>query len=316
MKARIIAAGLVLALTALPAGAQQKVIRFAHQKNLFMAPVFVAIEKHWFDDALAKVGYRMERHEINVGPAVAEAMAADQIDVGQLGVAVIVTAAGRGLPAKIVVNTGIAGEGIVVRPDSGFKSLADLKGKTIAIPAKGNMQDFIVRRGLEKAGLDPSKDVKFIEISAPDQKQALLSKQVDAITLWEPLVTDAILGGGKLLASGQDIYPGHDNDSISATVQAIEKHRDAVRAIVHTVVVAQQWVIDNPDEAKTISAKYLGLPRATIDAAWKNVYRRRDGKPSAQSTQEFADFLYKWGYIRTRLKAKDIIDEEFLTPGK
>jgi hypothetical protein len=48
----------------------------------------------------------MGRHEIGVGPAVAEAMAANQIDVGQLGMAVIVTAAGRGLPAKIVVNTG------------------------------------------------------------------------------------------------------------------------------------------------------------------------------------------------------------------
>lgn len=316
MKARIVAIGLVLALAAVPAIAQQKVIRFAHQKNLFMAPVFVAIEKHWFDEALAKVGYKMERHEINVGPAVAEAMAADQIDVGQLGVAVIVTAAGRGLPAKIVVNTGIAGEGVVVRPDSGIKTLADLKGKTIAIPAKGNMQDFIVRRGLEKAGLDPSKDAKFIEISAPDQKQALLSKQVDAITLWEPLVTDAVLGGGKLLASGQEIYPGHDNDSISATVESIKKHPEAVRAIVQTVVSAQQWVMDHPDEAKTISAKYLGLPRATIDAAWKNVYRRRDGKPSVESTQEFADFLYKWGYIKTKLNAKDLIDDQFLTPGK
>jgi len=304
---------LLAAMSVTPAMAQQKVIRFAHQKNLFMAPVFVAIEKHWFDDALAKVGYKFERHEINVGPAVAEAMAAGQIDVGQLGIAVIVTAAGRGLPAKIVVNTGVAGEGVVVRPDSGITKMADLRGKTIAIPAKGNMQDFIVRRGLEEAGLDPSKDVKFIEVSAPDQKQALNAKQVDAITLWEPLVTDAVLAGGKLLATGQDIYPGHDNDSITATTQAIKNDPQAVRAIVETVVRAQQWVLDNPAEAKQISAKYLGLPLPTIEAAWKNVIRRRDGRPNVQYTQSFADFLYKWGYIRTKLNAADLIDDEFLS---
>jgi len=308
--------GLMMFIVSATATAQDKVIRFAHQKNLFMAPVFVAIDKHWFDDALAKVGYKMDRREINVGPAVAEAMAADQIDMGQLGIAVIVTAVGRGLPAKIVVNTGVSGEGIVVRPDPAVKTMADLKGKTIAIPAKGNMQDFIVRRGLEKAGLDPAKDVKFIEISAPDQKQALLSKQVDAITLWEPLVTDAVLGGGQLLASGQEIYPNHDNDSISATAQAIAKHPQAVRAIVETIVKAQQWVMDNPEEAKTISAKYLGLPRTTIDAAWKNVFRRRDARPSSESTQEFADFLYKWGYIKTKLTSKDLIDEQFLAGTK
>jgi aliphatic sulfonates family ABC transporter substrate-binding protein len=313
----LIAAALVATLAVAPALAQQKVIRFAHQKNLFMAPVFVAVEKGWFDEALAKVGYKMERHEINIGPAVAEAMAADQIDIGQLGIAVIVTAAGRGLPAKIVVNTGVAGEGVVVRPDSGIAKLVDLRGKTIAIPAKGNMQDFIVRRGLEEAGLDPTKDVKFIEIAAPDQKQALLNgKLVDAITLWEPLVTDAVLSGGHLLATGQEIFPGHDNDSISATTEAIKKHPEAVRAIVEAVVRSQQWVMDHPDEAKPISAKYLGLPLPTVDAAWMNVFRRRDGHPSVEYTQQFADFLFKWGYIKAKLSAADLIDSEFLPGGK
>src|SRR6516165_666936 len=306
------ASSIMVILGSAPATALQKVIRFAHQKNLFMAPVFVALEKGLFDEALAKVGYRMERHEINIGPAVAEAMAAGKIDVGQLGMAVIVTAAGRGLPAKIVVNTGVAGEGVVVRSDSGIATMTGLRGKTIAIPAKGNMQDFVVRRGLEKAGLDPAKDVKFVEIAGPDQKQALNGKLVDAITLWEPLVTDAVLGGGRLLTTGQEIYPGHDNDTISATTEAIGKHPDAVRAIVQTVVHTQQWVIDNPEEAKSISAKYLGLPRSTIDAAWPNVLRRRDGRPSAEYTQEFADFLSRWGYIKTKLIAADLIDEQFL----
>jgi len=307
-------AGIVLLASAItnPISAQEKVIRFAHQKNLFMAPVFVAVEKDWFAEALSKVGYKMDRREIPVGPAVAEAMAANQIDIGQLGMAVIVTAAGRGLPARIVVNTGIAGEGVVVRADSGIARIADLRGKTIAVPAKGNMQDFIVRRGLEQAGLDPARDVKFVEIAGPDQKQALLAKHVDAVTLWEPLVTDVVLAGGRLLASGQQIYPDHDNDTISATAQAIAKHPDAVRAIVQTVVRAQQWVMDNPEEAKTISAKYLGLPRATVDAAWQNVVRRRDGRPSPQHTQEFADFLFKWGYIKNKLTATALIDEQFL----
>ena len=317
MRNRILTTALLLAIFAsTPTWAQEKAIRFAYQKNLFMAPVFVAFEKHWFDDALGKIGYKMERNEINIGPAVAEAMAAGQIDIGQLGLAVIVTAAGRGLPAKIVVNTGVAGEGVVVRSDSGITKMADLRGKTIAIPAKGNMQDFIVRRGLEEAGLDPTKDVKFIEIAGPDQKQALNSKLVDAIVLWEPLVSDAVLGGDRLLATGQDIDPGHENDTISATVDAINKNPDAVRAIVQTVVHAQQWVMDNPDEAKSISTTYLGLPRATIDAAWKNVFRRRDGRPSLEYTQQFADFLYKWGYIKSKVTATNLIDDQFLSDGK
>lgn len=299
-------------LATAPARAQKKSIKFATQRNLFMAPVFVALEKKWLSDALSKVGYRLEYRQIDVGPAIAEAMAAGEIDMGQMGVAVIVTAAGRGLPAKIVANTGIAGEGIVVHRDSAIRTMADLKGKTIAIPAKGNMQDYIVRRGLEKAGVNPAKDVKFVEISGPDQKQALLAKLVDAVTLWEPLSTDAVLAGGRFVATGQQIWPDHDNDTISATNTAIAQHPEAVRAVVATVVRAQQWVMDNAEEAKTISAKYTGLPRATIDAAWPNVIRRRSGQPSVESTQEFADFLKRWGYVRNPVVAKDLIDARFI----
>ena len=294
------------------ARAQQKTIRFAYQNNLFMAPVFVAFNKNWFDEALDKVGYKMEPHQMNIGPAVAEAMASGRIDMGQLGLAVIVTSAGRGLPAKIVVNTGVSGEGIVVRPDSGITKMSDLKGKTIAIPAKGNMQDFIVRLGLQKAGVDPSKDVHFVEIAAPDQKQALNGKLVDAITLFEPLTADAVLSGNRLLASGQEIYPGHENDSICATNDAIQKDPAAVRAVVQTVVRAQQWVMDNPTEAKTICAKTLGFPEPTINQAWKDVFRRRDGRPSTETVQKFADFLHQWGYIPNALQASSIIDDDFL----
>ena len=295
-----------------PVSAQQKVIRFAYQNNLFMAPTFVALNKGWFDEALSKVGYKLEPHVINIGPAVAEAMASDKIDIGQLGVAVIVTAAGRGLPAKIVVNSGTSGEGVVVRADSGITKLTDLRGKTIAIPAKGNMQDFIVRLGLQNAGLDPSKDVKFVEIAGPDQKQALNSKLVDAITLWEPLVTDAVMSGDRLLASGQEIYPGHENDTLSASDQAIKNEAPAVRAIVQTFVRAQLWTLDHPEEAKEITAKAMGFSRATIDAAWKNVYRRRDARPDDSSIQRFADFLHQWGYIPSDLRATAIVDDEFL----
>ena len=309
-----IVAGLLLTcpFATTPVSAQQKVIRFAYQNNLFMAPTFVALNKGWFDEALAKVGYKLEPHIINIGPAVAEAMASDKIDIGQMGVAVIVTSAGRGLPAKIVANSGTSGEGIVVRTDSGINKMTDLRGKTIAIPAKGNMQDFIVRLGLQKAGLDPSKDVKFVEIAGPDQKQALNSKLVDAITLWEPLVTDAVMSGNRLLESGQEIYPGHENDTLTASDQAIKTESPAIRAVVETFVRAQQWTLDHPDEAKDITAKAMGFSRATIDAAWKNVYRRRDGRPDDASIQRFADFLHQWGYIQTNLQANAIVDDDFL----
>ena len=292
--------------------ARGKEIRFAYQTNLFMAPIYAAFDKGWFDEALAPLGYKLVASKVDVGPAIAEAMASGQIDVGEMGLAVVVNAAGRGLPIKIVANNGMAGEGVIVRSDSDIKNLKDLRGKTIAIPAKGSMPDFIVRYGLEKSGVDPTRDVKFVEIAGPDMKQALLDGLVDAAVIWEPVATDLAISGGRLLASGQEIYPNHVNDVIAATSEAIEKHPQAVRAIVQTVVRSHNWVLDNPEEAITIAAKHLGLNRDLVAKAWPNVFRSRDGVTSPEDTQVFADALRKWGYVRSKIDIRRMIDNQFL----
>ncbi len=87
------------------------------------------------------------------GPAEMEGFKNGDIDVGYLG----------GAPAtlkrinddtKIRIIAGVNNEGsaIVVGKDSGIDSLSDLKGKTIATPGFGTVQDFIVRMIAEQIG--------------------------------------------------------------------------------------------------------------------------------------------------------------------
>ena len=48
---------------------------------------------------------------------------------------------------------------IVVKPDSEFSSVADLRGKTIALPPSVAAMSYLIKDYLEKNGLDPQKDV-------------------------------------------------------------------------------------------------------------------------------------------------------------
>jgi phosphonate transport system substrate-binding protein len=51
---------------------------------------------------------------------------------------------------------------VVVRQDSGFTTLADLKGKTIALPPAVAAVSYLTKVALEDAGLDPASDVKLV----------------------------------------------------------------------------------------------------------------------------------------------------------
>lgn len=292
--------------------AELKPIRLMYQTTAFGAPIIVALEKGWYEEALNKVGYTLKTATAVFGPPIVEAMAAGQVDIGELGVAPHVVAVGRGLPIKAVVTTNIAGEAVMVGGNSPVKSIKDLAGKKIAIPAKGNMQDFIIRRALIGAGLDPNKDVSWVELSPADMSTAIEREQVDAGVLWEPWTARLILQGQRLLVSGQEVWPDHDNQLISVTEDAIKNHAPAVKAFVEQTLRGLGYVLDHPDESITITANYLGLERPVVAQSWKMMIRRRSGVPNAASLQEFADALRQWGYLKRKIGESDMIDYRFV----
>ena len=57
--------------------------------------------------------------------------------------------------------------GYYVRKDSPIRTIADLRGKTVAVNAFGTAADLVLRVILRKAGLDPKKDIQTVEIPFP-----------------------------------------------------------------------------------------------------------------------------------------------------
>lgn len=305
-------ASLIFASTTFAQGRELKPIRLMYQTTAFGAPIFVALEKGWYEQALNKVGYTLKTSSAIFGPPIVEAMAAGQVDIGELGVAPVVVAVARGLPIKAVMTTNIAGESIMVNKDSPIKSINDLKGKKIAIPAKGNMQDFIIRRALLANRIDPNSDVTWVELSPADMSTSLVRKQIDAAVLWEPWTARLVLQGHRVLASGETVWPDHDNQMIAVTEAAIRDHGPAVQAFVEQTRRGLEYILANPEESISLTAKFLGIERPVVAESWKMMIRRRSGEPNAKSLQEFADALLEWGYIKRKIGERDMIDWRFL----
>ena len=97
---------------------------------------------------------------------------------------------GLGLGLLDVLTTGLL---YVVSKDETLKTVADLKGKTLALPFKNDMPDFVMARLLAKAGLAAGEVALEYTASPPEAVQLLLTGRADAALLSEPAATGVII---------------------------------------------------------------------------------------------------------------------------
>ena len=78
----------------------------------------------------------------------------------------------------------------MVSRDPELKTLADFKGKEIALPFRADMPDIVFSAVAEKQGLNPRKDFRLRYVATPmDAMQLLLTRRVDHVLLAEPSVS-------------------------------------------------------------------------------------------------------------------------------
>ena len=113
----------------------------------------------------------------------------------------------QGVPVKIVYLGHRDGSEIVVRKSSTATSLADLRGKTFAIPSRYSNQNLVLQKLLEDQGVALS-DIEIVELPPPQMPSALAGGSIDAYFIGEPFAARAELDGtGRVLYYAKDIWP-------------------------------------------------------------------------------------------------------------
>lgn len=163
------------------------------------------------DDAQAILAYEAglyEKHGLDVeliefssGTDLIKAIVGGQLDTGVLGFTNAASWASRGADLKVVGGAQHGFHSIVVRDDTGIKSVADLKGRTLASQKEGSTADTVLKGVvLKDAGLEPT-DLSIMGVSPQVAVQSLVGKRVDAAFLFEPQSSIA-----QLIAPVTQIY--------------------------------------------------------------------------------------------------------------
>src|SRR5690606_8077445 len=86
------------------------------------------------------------------------------------------------------------GTALMVRKDSGIRTIPDLRGKTVAVPNRFSNQRLLIFRALRDHNI-PYDAVKLLEMPPPDMPAALYAKAVDGISSGEPFMGQTELDG-------------------------------------------------------------------------------------------------------------------------
>jgi len=195
-----------------------------------------------------------------------EAMNAGAIDVTAGSSTASITGLAAGMPLIVFAYQKIsaAAEGILVKQDAPMKTLADLKGHTVAIN-RGGTGEYLLMRGLAHNGIDPAT-VKRIYLGSADASGAFDRGHVDAWATWDPFITIAVQNyGARVLANGAQI--GSDNAvTLMASRTFAAEHRDLLQVLLDTARADNAWSMQHKSEAGGIWAKAMGLPSSLGDA--------------------------------------------------
>jgi len=205
---------------------------------------------------LAMNGLEGQFYGFTYGAPLNEAALAGNIDVGFVADQLATSLIARGGKFKIVARLIYFRAGIIVPPESDIKTVEDLKGKTIAIPF-GSTTHRIVLGMLQDAGLDPSKDLKIINMDITDQSGVVLAGTatqwkggVDALASWDPNIAIFVSkGDARVLKSGVGLGVVYMSDDF------IEKHRGAAISFLKAYIEAYYYYITHQAQANDWFAK-------------------------------------------------------------
>src|SRR5262245_25299052 len=246
-----------------------------------------------------------------------EFLNASSIDFGSTAGSAALVAKINGNPIKsIYVYSRPEWTALVTGKDSKIASVADLKGKRVAVTRGTDPHIFLVR-ALQTAGLS-EKDITPVLLQHPDGKAALIRGDVEAWAGLDPMMAQAeIVDGAKLFFR----KPEANTWGILNVREAFAKdHPDVVRRVLAVYEEARKDALANYDELKRVFIAITKLPEAVVDKQLKErteLTHSRIGAPQRESILAAGLALQQAGVVPANVDVTAtvdaLIDDHFIT---
>jgi sulfonate transport system substrate-binding protein len=240
-----------------------KTLRIGYQKY---GPLVLVKARGTLEKRLANQGITVSWLEFPAGPQLLEGLNAGAVDFGTAGETPPIFAQAAGVDFVYVGNEPPAptSEAIVVPRDSPIKTVADLRGKKVALN-KGSNVHYLLVRGLKQAGLEYA-DIRPVYLAPADARAAFTQGSVDAWVIWDPfLAAIERQAGARVIADGRGLVDNTQFYLASRRFAAAQPQ--LVRAVLQDLAQADAWAKSDPAAVARQLAPLVGLDASIVELA-------------------------------------------------
>ncbi|MDR7009786.1 sulfonate ABC transporter substrate-binding protein [Paraburkholderia strydomiana] len=243
----------------------EKKLRIGFQKygNFVVLKARGTLEKK-----LASQGVTVQWLEFPAGPQLLEGLNAGAVDVGTVGETPPIFAQAGGVDFVYIGNEPPAphGEAIVVPKASPIRSVAQLRGKKVALN-KGSNVHYLLVKALQQAGLTYT-DIEPVYLTPADGRAAFVQGSVDAWVIWDPyLAAIERQANARTLVNGDGLV--RNTQYYVAARKFASAQPQTLHALLDEINSVDGWARNNVPEVASLLSPLVGLDPATLDVALK-----------------------------------------------
>ncbi|MBU5613254.1 ABC transporter substrate-binding protein [Geomonas azotofigens] len=255
---------LLLAVAALGLSAQADAAVAKTKLKVGYAPgggsvlTFLAQDQKLFE----KEGVEVELVQFASSSDGLNALNSGKIDIGiSFGTAGPLTFISKGSDFSIIGGHLSGGHPVIALPEKAqkIKTIGDFRGKTVATP-RIYTADIVWRGALKRAGLDPEKDVKIIELKNPAAVlEAVKAGKADVGIGASSILLKAKESGVVVVGWSNYFFPQHPCCRIVAKGKAVKEDPETYRAFLRAILQAEKIKTEKPELAVDVNKRYLNL---------------------------------------------------------
>ena len=268
----------------------------------------IAQQQKSIETAARPLGIAVKWVEFTAGPPLVEALNVGAIDLGWTGDAppIFGQSAGSAIVYVAALPSNGLGEAIISKAGSGITTVADLKGRNVAV-GKGTSAHNLLVAALEKDGIG-FDEITATYLSPADAAAAFAADKVDAWSIWDPFLAIAETRyKPEVLVRSPDVL--NVNTYFLANRTFAGEHPEVITASIEALTSAAAWADANRDKVAEALHEVTGVP---LDAQTLAADRAKFGifalTPEIVANQQrTADRFYRLGLIPNSIKIADAV---------